>query len=118
VWRLALDHNFNQDLWTGVLYQYREPELDVIRLSAVGLATAPDEVVLAWAAQEGRILLTHDAKTLLPLAYARVAAGLPMPGVIVVRQRGARRAVIDDLCLLLSASSPDEWDGRVERLPY
>src|SRR5438270_5949868 len=104
MWRLALDHNFNLALWAGVMQQYREPDLDVVRLSAVGLAATPDELILAWAAQEGRILLTHDAKTIPPLAYARVAAGLAMPGVILVLRQTVYGPVINDLCLLLSAS--------------
>ena len=118
MWRLALDHNFNMDLWAAVTQRYGEQDLDVVRLAAVGLATAPDEVVLAWAAQEERILLTHDAKTLPPLAQARVAAGLPLPGVFLVRQSGRWHEAIADLCLVLAASTPAEWSGRVERLPY
>lgn len=118
MWRLVLDQNFNLDLWASVQKQYQRSDLDVVRLSAVGLTEAPDEVVLAWAAQEGRILLTHDGKTIPPLAYARVVAGLAMPGVIVVRQRRPYYAAIADLYLLLTASSPDEWNERIERLPY
>ena len=44
----------------------------------------PDPMVLEWAAARGLVLLTHDRKTIPPFAYARVAAGLPMPGVFLV----------------------------------
>lgn len=36
--------------------------------------------VLEWAAQEGRIVVTHDVSTFADFAYERVAKGLPMPG--------------------------------------
>ena len=50
----------------------------------VGLAAAPDPMILEWAAAHGLILLTHDRKTIPPFAYARVSAGLAMPGVFLV----------------------------------
>jgi hypothetical protein len=37
--------------------------LDVVRVQDVGLAETPDPVILAWAAGEERILLTHDRET-------------------------------------------------------
>ena len=63
-------------------------------------------------------MLTHDVKTLVPLANARVAAGLRMPGVIVVRSTAAYGPVIEDLCILLGASTPAEGEGRIAHLPY
>ncbi len=118
MWRLALDHNFNRMLWAAVERQVAPQVLDVTQLAPVGLANAPDEEVLAWAADQGRILLTHDARTIPPLAYARVAAGLAMPGVIVVQQRAPQATAVASLSLVLLASVPDEWTGRVEWLPY
>jgi hypothetical protein len=41
-------------------------------------------MVLEWAAQEGRVLLTHDVATITHHAYERVRAGKPMPGVFEV----------------------------------
>jgi predicted nuclease of predicted toxin-antitoxin system len=118
VWRLALDQNFNQDLFNAVKREYGESDLDVVRLIDEGLSEAPDEAVLEWAAQQGRIMLTHDVKTMVPLANARVREGLRMPGVIVVRPTVAYGPVIEDLCILLGASTPEEWEGRLARLPY
>lgn len=124
MWRLALDQNFNQDLFNAVERRYGEygergePDLDAVRLIDVGLSEAADEVVLEWAAQQERIVLTHDIKTMVPLADARVREGLRMPGLIVVRSTAAYGPVVEDLCILLGASTPEEWEGRVARLPY
>jgi hypothetical protein len=46
---LLSDENFNADILRG-LYR-RCPELNVVRVQAVGLGTTPDADVLAWAAE-------------------------------------------------------------------
>jgi hypothetical protein len=74
----------------------------------VGLRTADDHDVLAWAAAEGRILVTHDRETMVGFAYQRVEAGLPMPGVFVVRNQPHHiGAMVEDLLLVVLCSSQD-----------
>jgi hypothetical protein len=80
--KLAADENFNNDIVRGLLR--RERHLDRVRIQDVGLSGATDPELLAWAAREGRVLLTHDVSTLRHFAYERVYAGLPMPGVFEV----------------------------------
>ena len=82
--RLAADENFNNDLVRGILR--REPTIDIVRIQDVGLSGADDPTVLAWTAEEGRVLLTHDVTTLTSYAYDRVSAGLVMPGVFAVSE--------------------------------
>jgi predicted nuclease of predicted toxin-antitoxin system len=65
--RLAADENFNNDIVRGLLR--REPGLDIVRIQDVGLSGADDPTVLEWAAQEGRVLLTHDVTTITRYAY-------------------------------------------------
>jgi hypothetical protein len=36
---------------------------------------APDDQLLVWLADEGRILLTHDVRTMPRFVYERVRAG-------------------------------------------
>ena len=45
--------------------------MDVVRVQDVGLSGQRDPVVPAWAAQEDRVLLTHDVSTMTAHAYAR-----------------------------------------------
>jgi predicted nuclease of predicted toxin-antitoxin system len=54
--RLATDENFDNRILRGLLR--RRPELDIVRVQDVGLSGWSDAEVLAWAAQEGRVLLT------------------------------------------------------------
>jgi predicted nuclease of predicted toxin-antitoxin system len=67
VTRLLTDENFDGDIVRGLLR--RMPELDVVRVQDVGLAETPDPNILAWAAADQRILLTHDRDTVPGFAY-------------------------------------------------
>ncbi len=113
--RLAADENFRGDIVEGL--RRRHPELDIATVQERGLRTAPDSVVLEWAASEGRVLLTHDLSTMGVAAYERVTAGLPMPGVVFVRWRYPMGQAIDELELLAGASLDNEWENQVRYLP-
>ncbi len=82
--RFLADENFDNDILRGLADRY--PDFDVIRVQDSEVYHADDPTLLAWAAKEERILLTHDARTVPKYAYDRVKAGLAMPGVIEVRR--------------------------------
>jgi predicted nuclease of predicted toxin-antitoxin system len=50
----------------------RKSDLDVILIQDVGLRTEDDPVILAWAAEGGRVLLTHDIRTMPGFAAQRI----------------------------------------------
>jgi len=79
---LVADENFNNDIVRGLLR--RKPDLDIVRIQDVGLSGADDATVLEWAAQENRVLLTHDVTSITKYAYERLRASKRMPGVISV----------------------------------
>jgi len=109
--KLAADENFNNDIVRGLLR--RKPELDLVRVQDTDVAGADDPVTLEWAAQEGRVLLTHDVSTITRYAYERVQAGLPMPGVFEVRRAVPIGRAIEDILLLAECSLEGEWEGQV-----
>ena len=113
--RLAADENFNNDIVRGLLR--REPGLDIVRIQDVGLSGAADPTVLEWAAQEGRVLLTHDVTTITRYAYERVKAGQSMPGVFEVSRAVPVGRAIEDILLLAECSLDSEWEGQVRYLP-
>jgi hypothetical protein len=113
--RLATDEDFNNRIVRGLLR--RQPDLDILRVQDAGLAGKDDEAVLAWAASEGRILITHDVTTMKQTAYNRIAAGLPMPGVFEISQDVSIGRALDELLLLVLCSAQDEWQGQVRFLP-
>jgi hypothetical protein len=113
--RFVADENFNNDIVRGLLR--RAPELDIVRVQDVELSGADDPTVLDCPARTGRILLTHDVKTITQYAYERVRAGLPMPGVFEVSRAVPISVAIEDLVLLAECSLDGEWDGQVRYLP-
>ena len=80
--RLIADENFNYDIVRGLLR--RNPAIDLVRVQDVGLTGADDSTILGWAAQAGRVLLTHDVTILTHHAYERLRAKQTMPGVFEV----------------------------------
>lgn len=94
-----------------------EPQLDVLRVQDTPLYQATDPVLLEWAAKEDRILLTHDVQTMTKYAYDRIRAGLPMPGVIEVRDDVPTGQAIEEILLVLSVSLPDELANRITYIP-
>ena len=111
--RFLVDEDFDNDIMRGMLRQL--PTLDIVRAQDVGLSGTPDPIVLEWAAQERRVLLTHDVSTMTSHAYARVASGSPMPGVFAVSQLAPISQVIEDLMLLAECSptTTSPFDMRV-----
>lgn len=112
---LLADENFNGHVVRAL--RQREPRLDLVTVQEATLGEAEDPDVLAWAAQEGRVLLTHDRNTMGAYAFARIARGLPMPGVLVVRNNTPLRPLIEDLLDVARLSFEGEYEGQVRYLP-
>jgi hypothetical protein len=113
--RFAADENFNYNIVRGLLR--RKSDLDIIPIQDVGLSGKDDATVLEWAAQENRILLTHDVTTITKYAYERINDGLPMPGVFEIKMNSPLGDIIEDILLLADYSYEDEWDGKIVYLP-
>ena len=91
--------------------------MDVISVQDIGLSGASDAIVLAWAATEQRVVLTHDVTTMSRDAIQRVEAGLAMPGIIECPRSVPIGVAIEDLCLIVECSIEGEWRGRILYLP-
>jgi predicted nuclease of predicted toxin-antitoxin system len=110
-----VDQNFNEHIVDGLTR--RDATLEFTQVRDVGLAAAPDPALLEWAAMRSLVLLTHDRKTIPPFAHARVAAGLPMPGVFVVSSNMPVSQAIDQLLIAAHCLSPDECKDVVKYFP-
>ena len=113
--RLLIDENFNNHILRGV--KLRLPQLDFVLAKHVGLARLPDPVLLGWAAQENRTILTHDIKTMIPDAIQLIAQSAPMAGVILVPQLLNIGLAISDLELLHECFSQAELRNSIRYLP-
>src|SRR6266478_2870418 len=113
--RLLTDEDVHGDIVDGL--RRRQPTLDLVRVQDVGLMHTPDPVILEWAAQQGRVVVSVDKKTLAVYAWDRVACGLPMPGVAILRTLLSIGAAINELELIAVAGKPEDLEDQVIYLP-
>jgi hypothetical protein len=112
--RFQADADFNQDIVRAV--RRRAPALDFQTAHEAGLAGLDDDVVLERAAQEGRILVSHDRRT-MPLHFATFIATRTSAGVILVSQDLPIRQAVEDLLLIWEASEAEEWVNQIDSIP-
>jgi hypothetical protein len=98
--------------------QSREPTIDVLDVKSAGLRGTADPALLELAAQEGRILITHDRRTMLSYITDRLHAGQPCSGAFVVPQNAALGEIIESLLLVWVASQAEEWRNQIVYLPF
>jgi hypothetical protein len=75
-----------------------------------------DPEVLARAAREGRILVTHDRKT-MPRHFSIFITMATSAGVLIVPQHLPVAAVVDDLLLIWYTTEAEEWLNQIRFLP-
>jgi hypothetical protein len=112
--RLQADADLNQIILLAVIR--REPALDFQSAAVAGLAGLSDPEVLALAARDGRVLVTHDQKT-MPRHFAAFITTAISPGVLVIPQRLPVATAVDDLLLIWSTMEADEWSNTIRFLP-
>lgn len=93
------------------------PLLDIVCVRDVGLAEAKDPEILEWAAGQGRIVVTHDRKTMPDFAAQRIRGPQRMSGLIVAVANAPIGCIIADLLLIVECSTPAEREDRIESLP-
>lgn len=109
--RLASDADVHGEILRGLFR--RLPQIDLARAQNSLAEGTPDPDVLAWTAAENRILITNDRNTMVGFAYERVAAGEPMPGVIVTTNEQSIGSAIADIALIAECLEPEELREQV-----
>ena len=112
--RFQADADLDQTIVTALLR--REPSLDFQTASAAGLTARDDMEVLAIAARDGRILVSHDSRT-MPHHFATFLSTQTSAEILIVPQHLTLAAVGEDLLLIWSASRPEECVNRLCYLP-
>jgi hypothetical protein len=112
--RFLADANFNRDILRGL--GRRERSIDLLNADDAGLRGMPDPQVLALAAEQGRILLTHDVRT-MPGHFAEFVTTNRSPGVLIVAQETTIGVAIEELLLVWEASEASEWVNVIKYLP-
>ena len=112
--RFMGDYDFNGEILDGLLR--REPSIDFVSGHESDLEGLPDPDVLERAANEGRVLVTHDQRT-MPHHFGDFLLRRNSPGVFIIPQRIEIASGIDELLLIWSASEADEWINLILYLP-
>jgi predicted nuclease of predicted toxin-antitoxin system len=112
--RFQADADLNQNILLATVR--RESSIDFRTAEAAGLAHLRDIDVLIMAAREGRMVVTHDQKT-MPRQFAEFITTETSPGLVVVPQHLTIAAVTEDLLLIWFASEAEEWINRISFLP-
>jgi hypothetical protein len=113
--RLLIDHNFDQNILRGLLRLV--PDLDFVTVFEIGMSRTPDPELLIWAANEQRLMLTHDRRTMPAHAKDVIEAGHDIAGVIIVSDDLPMALVIEQLELIIKCTAIDEWQNVVRHLP-
>jgi hypothetical protein len=113
--RFLADADLNKAIVSGVLR--REPSIDFVTAQAAGLRKMKDPEVLALAAEQQRVLVSHDVGTMPGHFREFTRAGKRSTGVFLVPQSLDIGTAIDELLLVWLTSEASEWDDRLEWLP-
>ena len=114
--RFLADEDLDADIVEGL--RSREPAIDILDIKSAGLRGTKDPDLLELAAQQDRILISHDRRTMTRHFRERLAAGKSNPGLFVIPQRSATGAIVESLLLVWSVTRADEWRNRIEYLPF
>jgi hypothetical protein len=114
--RYLADEDFRRDIVEAV--RRIDSSIDVGVVQELGMSGTPDVDLLEWAAREGRIVVTHDVKTMTAEAIRRIERGLAMPGKLIVPQRVQGGLIAETMAEIALGSEDYEWFDVIEYLPW
>jgi len=112
--RFQADYDLRRPIITGL--KRREPTIDFRTAHQAGLAGLDDESVLAIAADDARLLLSHDVST-MPENFARFIEARTSPGVILISQELPYRNAIERLLQVWLRTEAEDWINVISFLP-
>mgnify|MGYP006944678549 CR=1 FL=1 len=112
--RFQADGDLNLAIVTGVLR--REPAIDFQTANASNLTSLSDLEVLTLTAQSGRILVSHDQRT-MPRYFAEFITTQTSSGVIIALQSLPVNQAIDSLIKIWGTYDSENWMNRIVYLP-
>ncbi|MCX6629179.1 MAG: DUF5615 family PIN-like protein [Candidatus Solibacter sp.] len=113
--RFLADEDLDADIVDAL--RQREPAIDILDVKVTALRGTKDPALLELAAQQDRILITHDRRTMTRHVRERLAAGKVSPGLFIVPQRSDTGEIVEWLLLVWAASRAEEWLDRIVYLP-
>jgi predicted nuclease of predicted toxin-antitoxin system len=112
--RLQADADLRVPIIKGL--KRREPTIDFATAHDAGLAALDDRAVLALAAANGRLLVSHDVST-MPKAFSHFIQEQTSPGVILISQDLSYREAIEGLLRIWLHTEAEDWANVMSFLP-
>ena len=114
--RLFFDHDFNHRILRALVK--RIPDLDYVTTQQLKIGEEEDSSNLQRAAEENRIIISHDVNTMTEFAKQRIRQGEKMSGLIIVPQTMPIGQAIDELEMIILCSFEDEFENFIRYLPF
>ena len=116
--RFQADNDLDQRIIEAVLRLLPECDFKTAAEAGIHIGT-PDPEVLLGAAQETRVLVSHDLKT-MPQHFGEFIEHNDSPGVIIIRQEVAIRDAALWLQFFHEAGTPEDFLNtiRIVSLPF
>ena len=114
--KLFIDHDFNHRILRGL--KRLIPDLDYATAYEIGGHDWEDTKHILWATKENRLILTHDVSTFPDHAAKLIEEGKEITGIILVPQSMPIGQAIEEIELIISCSSIDEYKNLIRRLPW
>lgn len=104
--KFLADENFRRAIQVGL--RRIEPAVSFLHAFEVGAAGQDDFTVLQIAADEGRILVSHDFKT-MPQHFSRFVTRRASPGLFLIPQQLSIGVAMEELLMFWVTSDAEEW---------
>jgi hypothetical protein len=97
----------------------REPSIDFQTAQTARFDDVDDDLVLRRTSEEGRILVSHDKRTMPRRLVEFIERGGTSPGVLlVIPQNALIRNVAETLILIWADDRPEEWVNLITKIPF
>ena len=116
---MSIRFQADNDLKFGIVkaVRRREPTIDFVSAQEAGLDGVGDPELLDRAATEGRVLVSHDRRTMIAHFRAHLAAGKSGPGLPIVSQGALIGDVVEALVSVWALANPAELRDQAYYLP-
>ncbi len=116
---MSLRFQADNDLKFAIVKAVRrqEPSIDFASAQEAGLDGLGDPELLDRAAAEGRVLVSHDRRTMLNHFRNHLAAGKTSPGLLVVAQGTAIGVAAEAIVTMWAVTKPGELTNQAYHLP-
>ena len=112
--KFLADENLRRAIVLGL--RRREPAASFAHAYEAGVAGKDDLTVLRVAAEQNRILVSHDLRT-MPDHFRHFIQRQASPGVILIPQELPLSSAIEELLTIWLTSEGEEWINQIRFLP-